>query len=264
MQQSYDQAGGTPPNTLTFGICEEESNSVTTPTGIIQKNSVLCFPSNNEMRAVNRPGFKGYSLSISENYLSEVAESCAIQVDIQALGKVQLVKQCEQSDIAAIRQALSYVSNNLSSIQSTLDHESVVRELEFDLARKLLMVLTNSSTIKQFILTHRKQLAFQRSRAYIAENPQKPITVSELAKASGCGVRTLELIFRAYYGVTPKYYLKSRRLFAVKHELDMSPASTTLVSDVAARWGFWHMSQFARDYSECFGELPSETLKKNS
>jgi AraC family ethanolamine operon transcriptional activator len=33
------------------------------------------------------------------------------------------------------------------------------------------------------------------------------------------------------------------------------------VQDVAAAWGFWHLSQFATDYRKLFGMRPSETLK---
>jgi len=33
------------------------------------------------------------------------------------------------------------------------------------------------------------------------------------------------------------------------------------VGDIAARWGFYHLSSFARDYRGEFGELPSESLK---
>ena len=33
------------------------------------------------------------------------------------------------------------------------------------------------------------------------------------------------------------------------------------VGRISARWGFWHMSRFARDYRLLFGELPSETLR---
>ncbi|NOR23809.1 MAG: helix-turn-helix domain-containing protein [Desulforhopalus sp.] len=34
------------------------------------------------------------------------------------------------------------------------------------------------------------------------------------------------------------------------------------VIDVSNVWGFWHMGQFAADYRNLFGELPSETLQK--
>jgi AraC family ethanolamine operon transcriptional activator len=33
------------------------------------------------------------------------------------------------------------------------------------------------------------------------------------------------------------------------------------VQDIAARWGFWHLSHFANDYRRMFGELPSETAR---
>jgi AraC family transcriptional regulator, ethanolamine operon transcriptional activator len=34
------------------------------------------------------------------------------------------------------------------------------------------------------------------------------------------------------------------------------------IQDIASHWGFWHLSQFAQDYRQLFGELPSDTLHK--
>ncbi|WP_408635108.1 helix-turn-helix domain-containing protein [Oleiphilus messinensis] len=34
------------------------------------------------------------------------------------------------------------------------------------------------------------------------------------------------------------------------------------MADVAADWGFWHLSQFSKDYRQLFGERPSDTLQK--
>jgi AraC family ethanolamine operon transcriptional activator len=36
--------------------------------------------------------------------------------------------------------------------------------------------------------------------------------------------------------------------------------ASSRIADVANRWGFWHMGQFAADYRRQFGELPSETV----
>ena len=41
--------------------------------------------------------------------------------------------------------------------------------------------------------------------------------------------------------------------------LAATPGSTTVAAE-ALRWGFWHFSEFARAYNDCFGELPSDTL----
>lgn len=59
--------------------------------------------------------------------------------------------------------------------------------------------------------------------------------------------------------ISPVTYLRTMRLNRVRSELRQCPAST--VGDVAARWGFWHLSRFAREYRALFGELPSATLK---
>lgn len=42
-----------------------------------------------------------------------------------------------------------------------------------------------------------------------------------------------------------------------------SRPSQVRVTDIANDWGFWHMGQFAADYRELFGELPSQTLKRD-
>ena len=44
----------------------------------------------------------------------------------------------------------------------------------------------------------------------------------------------------------------------------MSDPSSTSITKVANRWGFWHMGQFASDYRKLFVELPSDTLGRRS
>jgi AraC-like DNA-binding protein len=34
------------------------------------------------------------------------------------------------------------------------------------------------------------------------------------------------------------------------------------VTTEALRWGFWHFGDFSRAYKSCFGELPSDTLRR--
>ena len=62
-------------------------------------------------------------------------------------------------------------------------------------------------------------------------------------------------------GLSPKAYLKARRLNAVRRELLRDETAVGTIFDRASSWGFWHMGQFGRDYKAMFGELPSETLK---
>ena len=76
----------------------------------------------------------------------------------------------------------------------------------------------------------------------------------------GGGFLEVSYCFEKIVGISPTSYLKMIRLNAVKRMLAKGNVS---VSQAAAHWGFWHLSQFATDYKKAFGMLPSEMLKNN-
>lgn len=53
-------------------------------------------------------------------------------------------------------------------------------------------------------------------------------------------------------------YLKQVRLEGVDAELRVA-ASAQTIAEIARRWCFGHMGQFAQDYRKAFGRLPSQT-----
>jgi AraC-like DNA-binding protein len=86
--------------------------------------------------------------------------------------------------------------------------------------------------------------------------------VTDLCRATGVSERTLEYAFSEIMGLTPMTYLIRLRLHRVRQSLLAGTRRTTTVSLEALRWGFWHFGEFSRAYKECFGELPSETLRR--
>ena len=90
---------------------------------------------------------------------------------------------------------------------------------------------------------------------------QFPINIEALCTMVGASWATLQRAFAEEFGVTPRSYIKSRRLAAVQSEL-IKNGPKVVISDVANRWGFWHMGSFASDYRKQFGELPSATLSR--
>jgi AraC family transcriptional regulator, ethanolamine operon transcriptional activator len=48
----------------------------------------------------------------------------------------------------------------------------------------------------------------------------------------------------------------------VRKALLAASHGTTTVTAEALDWGFWHFGEFSRAYKECFGELPSDTLRR--
>jgi AraC-like DNA-binding protein len=86
------------------------------------------------------------------------------------------------------------------------------------------------------------------------------ITVSDVAKACGVGVRTLQKAFSENLHVSPLQYITNTRLDRVHKDLTDGPG-IELVSQVAYRWGFVHMGDFSRRYKARFGVTPSTTRR---
>ena len=86
--------------------------------------------------------------------------------------------------------------------------------------------------------------------------------VSDLCKVAGVSERTLEYAFKAVMRLTPVTYLIRLRLHRVRRVLLAATQGSTTVSTEALNWGFWHFGEFSRAYKDCFGELPSDTLRR--
>jgi len=104
--------------------------------------------------------------------------------------------------------------------------------------------------------------AARRVTAYIEENAHKDLTLSDLVEVSGMSARSLYLGFSQAYGTGPMAYLKRVKLGRCREDLLAASPEAEFVGDIAAIWGFYHLSSFARDYRRVFGELPSESLKR--
>jgi AraC family ethanolamine operon transcriptional activator len=96
----------------------------------------------------------------------------------------------------------------------------------------------------------------RRAEAFVHAHEAGAPTVAELCQATGACRRTLQAAFVDVLGIGPSRYLRALRLNRVRADLKRDGAS---VSEVAVRWGFWHLGRFSADYRAMFGELPSQT-----
>jgi AraC-like DNA-binding protein len=88
------------------------------------------------------------------------------------------------------------------------------------------------------------------------------LSVSDLCRVAGVSERSLEYAFREVMGLTPVAYLIRLRLHRVRQGLLAGTHGSTTVTTEALNWGFWHFGEFSRAYKDCFGELPSDTLRR--
>jgi AraC family ethanolamine operon transcriptional activator len=102
----------------------------------------------------------------------------------------------------------------------------------------------------------------RRVRSYLDANPESALSISEICEEVGVSRRTLQNAMQEVFGISPQHYLKAIRLNGFRRALKACDPGRESIGDVAARWGFWHLSQLAQDYRRLFGELPSQTRER--
>ncbi|WP_158290230.1 AraC family transcriptional regulator [Ramlibacter sp. WS9] len=101
--------------------------------------------------------------------------------------------------------------------------------------------------------------AVERAIDYIQANAGADVTLADVAAAAGVGARALTSGFEKKLGISPMRYLQQCRLERARADLLDARASVT---EIAYRWGFGNLGDFAARYRERFGEKPSETLRR--
>ncbi|MFL9959738.1 helix-turn-helix domain-containing protein [Paraburkholderia sediminicola] len=107
----------------------------------------------------------------------------------------------------------------------------------------------------------RRQSIVSEAREYVLAHRERAVNVPELCERVHVSRRTLQYCFQDVLGMAPATYLRAIRLNGARRDLSNASRDARSVQDVAAAWGFWHLSQFATDYRKLFGVRPSETLK---
>lgn len=103
----------------------------------------------------------------------------------------------------------------------------------------------------------------RRAIAFIDGNPERDITMSDIAVAAHVTTRAVQLAFRRHMDTTPTGYLRQVRLQHAHEQLqDARPQEGITVTAVAMRWGFANPSHFSAHYRDAYGAAPSDTLKR--
>ncbi|MEU0948023.1 helix-turn-helix transcriptional regulator [Streptomyces canus] len=104
--------------------------------------------------------------------------------------------------------------------------------------------------------------ALRRALAYMDDHADRPLTVAQIAEAAHVSVRALQYAFRRHLDSTPLAYLRRVRLSHAHDELVAAdPEGGSTVTDIAARWGFYHPGRFATLYRHAYDRPPRRTLR---
>ena len=90
---------------------------------------------------------------------------------------------------------------------------------------------------------------------------ERRITVGDLARELGVGMRAIEYAFDEVVGVSPGRYILADKLNRARHKLMTATKVHENVTTVAFDNRFNNLSRFAMQYARLFDERPSDTLR---
>ncbi len=181
--------------------------------------------------------------------------------DIEAEIAGQRVLRGDPAQAEKLRAFLLTAINTVKASPQLLEHAAMRKALEQAIYGSLLAAIGSPNDYPRPPSTSetRRQIV-SRARDYMRQHVEEPMTIADLCAELNVSRRTLQYSFQDVLDLNPVAFLRALRLNGVRRALRRAEESSS-VADIAASWGFWHLSHFAADYRAMFGELPSETLR---
>lgn len=201
------------------------------------------------------------SLAMTETAVMRYAETLQLAPPGR-LRKVPRLLDLPQHRVQALRRFALAVLANLESNRTNLRSPVAIGQMEEGAAVLLICALLGRAGLPA---AGRPKASYEklasRARDYVVSHPQQAPTLTELCDHLHVGVRALNYAFQHAVGTGAGEYLRLIRLNRVRDELLAARGGPRqVISELASRWGFWHASQFTRQYRSLFGERPTETV----
>ncbi|MET7476583.1 helix-turn-helix domain-containing protein [Streptomyces sp. NPDC005648] len=162
-----------------------------------------------------------------------------------------------------LRSTISYVRDHVLAVPAVADQPLVASTAAQHLAASVLAAFPNTA-LTEPTGTDRQDAhpaALRRALAYLEDHADQPVTVAEVAAAAHVTVRALQYAFRRHLDTTPLAHLRRVRLAHAHQDLvSADPGTGATVTEIAARWGFYHAGRFAALYRQSYDRSPHRTL----
>lgn len=218
----------------------------------IGEHNIMCRPGNCEFELTTPQDYDLYGMVVELQTLMQTAQVHGVDLnytELEAYGRLSLPESVLSNVRFLLARSLGEQSGNVCT-----------NRISHDLLMMVLLEVLQTETpepVATQSYQHRKVVVDQ-ARSFIRSRTDTPVTVTDLCQVTNVSRRTLQYAFESILDMSPIQYLRLSRLNGVRRALLLDDSAKT-VADIAAHWGFWHMSQFAKDYRLLFVERPSET-----
>jgi AraC family transcriptional regulator, ethanolamine operon transcriptional activator len=257
--RSVIQAGEPPPGKMTFAMLMSEVPARWQGREF-GPDDLLAGTHRVEMDMISKAGYTCLTASFSLDLVEETSNRCGYSRTADAYTSTIASLEPKKADM--LRLALTKIFNEAIA-QPVNDRAATwARNKQEDLLHSLLTCLNRGASKTKSVNNGERARVLKAALAAINDQPEDVVSVGELCRVARASERTLDYAFRERFGLAPAQYMKILRLNGVQNELCQEQNPSTRIADIANKWGFWHLGQFAKDYRNWFGELPSETFQR--
>jgi transcriptional regulator GlxA family with amidase domain len=103
------------------------------------------------------------------------------------------------------------------------------------------------------------QRQLRLAETFIRNNIYNPVSIADIATATGVNIRSLQRLFRKHRGITPVQALLDFRIAAAHKTIRTGKASS--VRELAATFHFSNPGRFSKLYRKTYSCTPSEEIR---
>jgi AraC-like DNA-binding protein len=225
----------------------------------VGRGEIMCFAEGTELQFRNAPNTTWQVILVDRKELQEIAMILTGQpLELPEKGTANFrARDKARSVSSTIELALADLSNpdTLASPAANSLCEEIVNEF----VRTIATTDDSSGRCLTGFAGYRYG-AMRRAEEYLREHMDKPFSSRALCQATHMSERSIEMLFKEVYGISPRTWSQLARLNAARQELLRADVRSVSVTAVATRWGFYHFGRFSAAYRRLFGEVPSATI----
>jgi AraC-like DNA-binding protein len=188
------------------------------------------------------------SIAVAGRDLTPSCDTRAITVPASVLARFQRVHEA--------------AGNLVLTAPEIIQNPDAARGLEQTFVDAMLACLDATDVQKDNAATRRHTTIVSRFHAIGEAHADQALYLPEVCAAIGVSMRTLFVCYAEQVRMSPRRYLLLRRLHLAQRDLKSETPATGSVTDIATRYGFWELGQFAVFYRQTFGESLSATLRR--
>lgn len=213
-------------------------------------NNLIIFPKDNNFEVVSYEDYDVFIISIYKDYFFKSLEEIGVNTQIPLYDGKSKMLFLSKTFSNRFSKLLNYFLN--SDLKNDKKNDTMIKTI----VTTLIEYLNETNYSYKNDKINKKDIALKKAVKIISNHIENLYPIKQLCVMVGVSERTLLYAFKKKYKVSTSEYIKAHRLNKVKQEIYNTKRKS--ISEIAGKYHFWHMGQFAKDFKKQFGILPSE------